>query len=212
MKTIIKLLLIFATSFAMAQSQSDVKTLDKGIFKIEYSEYYRSPLKVTYTLYHQKSVVNRVGAFYKEPGLITTTGKDYDHNVYDKGHMAPAETFSDSEAHMHATFTYANCALQHFELNRGLWKVLEMLERKISQHDSISVVNVVLFKKPLKKLPSGATVPSGFRKEITFIKEHKTRIFEFPNDETTKSIYDYCVNCTASEKKDECFYCDDIPK
>lgn len=208
MKNIVTFFFILISSFAFAQNlDTDVKIIDKGIYKIEYSEFYRSPLKVTYTLYHQKSKVDRVGGFYREPGVLTATSKDFENNVYDKGHMAPAETFSDTEAHMHLTFTYANCALQHFELNRGLWKVLEMIERSLSQTDSITVVNTVIFDKPYQKLPSGTYIPSKFRKEIIFIKENKSRIFEFPNNETTKSIYDYCLNCTVEEKTTKCFYC-----
>jgi len=212
MKKLIIFLFVTLSSLAAAQSPTDVKIIDKGIYKIEYSEYFRNPLKVTYTLYHQKSVVKRVGGFYKEPGVMTAGPKDFESNAYDKGHMAPAETFSDTDEHMHLTFTYANCAVQHYELNRGLWKVLEMLERMISQHDSITVVNTVVFVEPYQKLATGAFVPAKFRKEIIFVKDNKSRIFEFPNSATTKNIYDYCLNCTSAEKTTECFYCDDISK
>src|SRR6185369_17916031 len=71
MKKLIIFLFVTLSSLAAAQSPTDVKIIDKGIYKIEYSEYFRNPLKVTYTLYHQKSVVKRVGGFYKEPGVMT---------------------------------------------------------------------------------------------------------------------------------------------
>ena len=107
--------------------------------------------------------------------------------------MAPAETFSDSQEHIEATFTYANCALQNFQLNRGLWKVLEMKERQMSQIEKIKVINTVIFTKPFKKLASGTYIPSGFRKEIISVDTGKRMIYEFPNSETTHSIFDYQI-------------------
>lgn len=191
MKKIIPfLILIFASVFGYSQDQC--KEIDKKIYKVCYSEFFKNPLKVTYKLYKPKHNADRTGLnFTAEPGVITATNKDFQSNAYDKGHMCPAEDFSDSEEHLKLTFSYVNCAVQHFKLNRGLWKVLEMREREFAQEDSVMVINEVIFEKPYKKLATGAYVPSKFRKTIILIKQNSKEVYEFPNDETTHSIYDY---------------------
>jgi DNA/RNA endonuclease G (NUC1) len=195
MKNIFLILLLSLTTSSVAQTITDksVVKIDKGIYQVEYSEFFKNPLKVTYKIYNFKnnSDVERKGSFYKEEGIITANAKDFESNVYDKGHLAPAETFSNTHENMKKTFSYVNCALQHYRLNRGLWKILEQLERKISLSDSIKIINTVIFEKPYKQLVTGAYVPSKFRKEIIMLSTNKRMIYEFPNDETTHSIYDY---------------------
>lgn len=188
--------IFFTTSIvSFSQKETDVKIIDKGIYKVEYSEFFKSPLKVTYTIYKVKhNGVDRKGTFYKEPGVLTATNKDYENNPYDKGHMASAETFSDTDEHMHLTFSYVNSALQHYKLNRGTWKTLEFKEREWSQTDTLRVTNVVLFKKiddKYKTTAGGAVIPVGFRKEIYFVNAKKKMVFEFPNEEVDKNIYVY---------------------
>lgn len=189
MKKILALLLFLSIT---TLAEAPFKFIDKGIYQVEYSEFFKSPLKVTYKIYKfTNSETERKGSFYKEPGVITATAKDFESNVYDKGHMAPAETFSDTPENMKKTFSYVNCAVQHYKLNRGLWKVMEQLERRVSQSDSIKVINTIIFEKPYKQLATGAYVPSKFQKEIIFLTSNKRMIYVFPNDETTHSIFDY---------------------
>jgi len=190
-KLIISLLFSLCAFIVFAQKETDVKIIDKGIYKVEYSEYFKNPLKVSYTIFHTTSSVDRKGSFYNEPGVKTAGNKDFESNAYDKGHMAAAETFSDTDEHMHLTFSYANCALQHFKLNRGLWKILEAKEREWSQSDTLQVTNVIIFEKPYTQLATGAYVPAKFRKEIYFVNAKKKMVFEFPNTETTHNLYDY---------------------
>lgn len=188
MKKILFLILFFSiNSFAQTTT-----FINKGIYQVEYSEFFKNPLTVTYKIYNFKnSDVDRKGSFYKEDGVITATSKDFESNAYDKGHMAPAETFSDTPENMKKTFSYINCAVQHYKLNRGLWKILEKLERNFSQSDSIQVINTIIFEKPYKQLATGAYVPSKFKKEIIFLTTKKRMIYVFPNDETSHSIFDY---------------------
>lgn len=194
MKNLLTIILILFFSFAFGQKEGTYKLIDKKIYTVIYSEFFRSPITVTYKLYKPVHAAERTGMnFVAEKGLITATNKDFESNPYDKGHLAPAEDFADSEEHMKATFTYANCAVQHNKLNRGLWKVLEMKEREYAQSDSVKVINEVLFKIPYKKLSTGTYIPSGFRKTIIFLSTQKKLVYEFPNSETTHSIFDYEV-------------------
>lgn len=183
---ILILLLISATVF----SQNNV-IVDKKIYTVLYSQFYKNPLTVSYKLYKPKSNVDRVGSFYKEPGMITATDADYKDNVYDKGHMAAAETFSDTDQHMHLTFSYLNCAVQHYKLNRGVWKSLEEHERQWAYTDSLEVVNTVIFNQPLHQLKSGAYIPDYFEKKIKFLTTGIVRIYRFPNVEPVSKDIDY---------------------
>lgn len=191
MKKLFTILFLFSASVLFGQTEKDVKHIDKKIYTVEYSEFFENPLKVSYTIYKVTPKVDRKGSFYNEPGVKTAKNKDFESNAYDKGHMAAAETFSDTDEHMHLTFSYVNCALQHFKLNRGAWKMLEAKERQWSQDDTLKVDNIVIFDKPYKKLASGAYVPSRFQKVIYFVKAKKKMVFEFPNTEVENNIYEY---------------------
>ena len=46
--------------------------------------------------------------FYTEDDYHTSDNKDYYRNVWDKGHLAPAATFSDSRQNLKQTFSYLN--------------------------------------------------------------------------------------------------------
>ena len=112
---------------------------------------------------------------------MTSNNKDYENNVWDRGHLAPAAAFSCNREMLKETFTYLNCALQHEGLNRGPWKELERFERDLANFYEVSVHIAVLFDEDSEVLPTGATVPNGFRKTISF--DDKTVIFEFPNEQ-----------------------------
>jgi len=75
-------------------------------------------------------------------------------------------------------------------LLEGVWKELEAFERDLANFYEVKVRVEVYFSN--QKVPGGATIPSGFRKMITF--GGKQYVFVFPNEDTkgTKWI-DYLV-------------------
>ena len=81
---------------------------------------------------------------------------------------------------LYKTFTYLNSALQHQGLNRGVWKELEGFERDLANFYEVKVRVEVYFSN--QKVLGGATIPSGFRKIITF--GGKQYVFVFPNQDT----------------------------
>ena len=188
------ILIFIAISLAFQSSKN--KTIDKGIYISTYSETLRNPVKVTYSVYkfQGNDTITRTGMnFYSEPGIITASSKDFVGNNYDKGHLAPAETFSQSKERMKLTFSYVNCAVQHYQLNRGLWSKLENQERKWSQSDSLIVTVNIKFDKPAKKLPTGTAIPSEFVKTIKFYYTKKTKRYKFPNNECKGELSQYEV-------------------
>ncbi len=133
----IKLLIILLFPFAFLAQPN--LTIDKKYYKITYSQKLKQPLTVDYGIRTRECTATRSGMeFYAEKGVITSSNVDYANNEWDKGHMAPAADFCFSRDAMLSTFSYANSALQHYKLNRGVWKELEAAERVWAEKDSIT--------------------------------------------------------------------------
>jgi DNA/RNA endonuclease G (NUC1) len=179
-----RLIIVLFSILFFAFQQSDVRFFDKGIYKVWYSEKNRNPVKVQYSVYHYKDhpeVTRKNLNFYSEKGVKTASTKDFTGNDYDKGHLCPAETFSSTKENMKLTFSYLNCSVQYYELNRGLWNKLEHMERKWSENDSLIVTVELEFDEPVKKLPTGTSIPKAFKKTIVFYYGKKTEVYSFPN-------------------------------
>lgn len=186
-------LIVILSSFFITEKY---KVINKGIYISTYSEILKNPVKVTYSLYKcsPNDSVNRGSQnFYSEKGVITASSKDFTGNSYDKGHLAPCESFSDTKEHMKLTFSYVNCAVQNYQLNRGLWNKLENKERKWSQTDSLFVTIDVVFDKPVKKLPTGTAIPKEFIRTIKFTKAKKVVKYKFPNTECKGELDSYII-------------------
>jgi DNA/RNA endonuclease G (NUC1) len=104
--------------------------------------------------------------------------------------MAPAADFNCNAEMLKKTFSYLNCALQHQDLNRGLWRLLEAYERELANRGDVYVVINVHYDDA-EVLPTGATVPSGFTKKI-YLNGQLSECYYFPNSKPEKkSFSDY---------------------
>lgn len=165
------------------------------IFEIIYSEVLEQPLKVNYKVLCPNGTASRTGMdFYTNDTIKTSDDKDYINNKYDKGHMSPSADFNCSKEMMYKTFTYLNCALQHEDLNRGVWKFLELHERELSLKHKVVMVEIkCIFTKSSIKLPSGATIPDGFYKTIKY--DNVVEKYYFKNESPLKKTYlDYLIH------------------
>jgi endonuclease G len=188
----IKLLIILLFPFAFLAQPN--LTIDKKYYKITYSQKLKQPLTVDYGIRTRECTATRSGMeFYAEKGVITSSNVDYANNEWDKGHMAPAADFCYSRDAMLSTFSYANSALQHYKLNRGVWKELEAAERVWATKDSIIVHIDVIFDTNPAKTPGGAAIPKAFRKTITFYSTGKKLVYEFPNVPPTQPLPKYLI-------------------
>jgi endonuclease G len=169
--------------------QRDSVKIEGKIFRAVYSEKLQQPLIVLYDVNCSRGKASREGLdFYTVDSVKTSDDFDYKNNLYDKGHMAPAADFNCSMETLKQTFSYINCALQHQDLNRGMWEQLEEYERFLyRRYGTINVKIIVEFKKPLKKLKTGATVPSGFYKELYIVSRKQTMRFYMPNVKPTSN-------------------------
>lgn len=170
MKRILLILLLLLVNFnCLSQTLRDSVFVDKGIFKVVYSEKLEQPLRVNYKILCQNGQASRQGMdFYIEKEYKTSDDKDYENNIYDKGHCAPAADFNCDKETLYKTFTYLNCALQNQYLNRGTWRLLEIYERELAKKYSVEVEIKLIFSPNSIKLPSGATVPDAFLKIIKY--------------------------------------------
>lgn len=198
MKQSIKILSLLFLGFLFTSS-NDLKdvTISNKVFDVLYSQDLEQPLKLTYSSTNRPTNVNRGSMdFYTVAGIKTSDHHDYAKNIWDKGHLAPAATFSDNMENLKTTFSYLNCALQNQYLNRGEWRLLEEQERKWDDKEDLTVTVDVKFEgKPLV-LTSGATVPSGFIKHIYFNKSKKWECFYFHNEKPEKGWEEHKIKCT----------------
>ena len=177
-------------SFAQLRDSVHIKT---DIYEIVYSEVLQQPKWVKYVVLCPNGTASRKGMFfYTSPDIKTSDDNDYIKNIFDKGHMAPAADFNCNKEMLHKTFSYVNCALQNQILNRTTWKYLESYERELAKLDTVSVYIKVFFSNIV--LRTGATVPSGFYKEI---RTSKHRYCYYFKNEKPLSLYytKYKCNC-----------------
>jgi len=181
MRKIFVLLSFLLVSIVSFGQLPDVRVKNE-VFDVLYSQSLEQPLIIKYRSTNRPTNVNR-GAmdFYKEPNIKTSDADDYKANIYDKGHGAPAATFSDNEANLKQTFSYLNCFMQDQYLNRGEWRLLEEQERKWDDTENLTILIKAFFDTPAKRVPTGAAVPSHLQKHIYFEKSGKWKCFVFLN-------------------------------
>jgi len=160
----------------------DVRIKNK-VFEVLYSQSLEQPLVIKYRSLNRPTKVNRgTMDFYKEPNIKTSDADDYKANIYDKGHGAPAATFSDNMVNLKQTFSYLNCIMQDQYLNRGEWRMLEEQERKWDDSENLTVLIKTFFDTPVKKVATGAAIPSYLQKHIYFETQKKWKCYVFLNE------------------------------
>jgi len=181
MKKILVLLVgLFIASTSFSQDTIRIKN---NVFEVLYSQNLEQPVWIKYQSINRPTNVNRgTMDFYTEKGIKTSDGADYLKNIYDKGHGAPAATFSDNMENLKQTFSYLNCILQDQYLNRGEWRLLEEQERKWDDTENLTVLIKIFFDNPVKRLSTNAAIPSHLQKHIYFEKQKRWRCFVFLNE------------------------------
>jgi len=199
----IYLLLIFIIFSCDKNSQepldlqlSDDVMIQNAVFRISYNEFKEQPNWIEYTVRDFVKVADRGNMdFYTVSDVWTSDDNDYYKNEWDKGHMAPAGSFTDSWSNLAKTFSFVNCALQKDNLNRGEWRELEEQVRDWAR--DIGPVNVRIelkFSPESQVLQTGATVPDGFYKFLTF-SDNRKMCFYFQNTTTDKNWDKYEIVC-----------------
>jgi endonuclease G len=173
--------LLSLSSFSQKKLRDSIY-IKTDIFEVVYSEVLEQPKFVKYIVKCPNGTAPRTGMdFYVCDSIKTSDAKDYEKNPYDKGHLAPAADFNCDKETLYKTFTYLNCSLQQENLNRTTWRLLEVRERELAKtHKVVQVEIRCIFGPKSIKLPSGATVPTAYRK--TIIYDGKIEVYYFKNE------------------------------
>ena len=190
---------LFVTLTSFSQDTIRVKN---QVFEVLYSQTLESPLWLKYRSTNRPTNVNRgTMDFYTEKNIKTSDANDYAKNIYDKGHLAPAATFSDNMENLKQTFSYLNCMMQDQYQNRGEWRLLEEQERKWDDVEPLTVIIKVFFDKVPKRVPTNAAIPSHMQKHIYFEKSNKWRCFVFLNEKPKFKWSELEMICEPSDHK-----------
>ena len=203
-----KQLLTFVTIFFLYSCSADAQIIEpelrdeviieNGVFKVWYSEVKEQPTKLIYTSTNRPKNVDRGSMnFYTEGDVYTSNNADYYNNVWDKGHLAPAATYSDSMVNLKQTFSYLNCALQNQYLNRGEWRLLEEEEREWDDIENLTITVELEWNGDYEILPTGGHIPTHMIKTIYFETSGTCRKFRFPNEQPTMGWEEYEVDCDS---------------
>ena len=156
--------------------------VENNVFKVNYSETLEQPLWVIYTSENRpKNVARGSMNFYVDKEVCTSDNNDYYRNVWDKGHMAPAATFSDSYENLKLTFSYLNCSLQNQYLNRGEWRLLEEQEREWDDLENLTIKVIPVYSDQSERLPTNAVIPDAYHKHIKFENQGVIKCYFFLN-------------------------------
>jgi len=182
--------LVFLSCTAQDIDPTKLRTevvIENKVFKVWYNEVFEQPMKLVYSSTNRPKGVDRGSMdFHTEKNVHTSDKNDYYRNIYDKGHLAPAATFSDVYENLYITFSYLNCALQDQYLNRGEWRLLEEEERKWDDNENLTVTVELIFSDGHTILPTGGHVPTRMVKHIYFTKTGLYKCFDFPNEKPSK--------------------------
>ena len=133
----------------------------------------------------------RKNNFKEDPIILTESAQliDYKSSGYDRGHLAPAATFIDSQKEMDESFYMSNMSPQHPSFNRGVWKRLEEYERKVAmEKDTVYVICGPILSGDLKTIgPNKVSVPELYFK-IIYYKDFRV-CFILNNEKSSEPLY-----------------------
>lgn len=138
------ILFLFLSNFCFTQKFDYV--VHNNVYVSYFSDSLKIPVVVTYKLYKVDGFCNRKNMKFINDiiNLKTATKQDYYMSGFDEGHLCPAADQGGNCLNEEKTFRYYNCVPQTPDLNRKIWLSYEVLERHLSQSDSILVLNIII--------------------------------------------------------------------
>ena len=119
---------------------------------------------------------------------------------YDRGHLAPAATFVDSQKEMDESFYMSNMSPQDPSFNRGIWKKLENYERRMAmEKDTVYVICGGILTDGLKTIgPNKVSVPKFYYKII--YTDTWVMCFLLKNEKSNEPLYIYNQTLTVIQQ------------
>jgi endonuclease G len=199
MKNIFLVIGLLFGSIVYGQNLPRIEDLDDQIiyhhgFTLSYNETCEQPNWVLYQVTKEdleNKVAKRKNNFKADPTILTESSQliDYKSSGYDRGHLAPAATFIDSQKEMDESFYMSNMSPQNPSFNRGVWKRLEEYERKMAmEKDSVWVIYGPILTKDLKTIGvNEVCVPELYYKII--YTEGFIMCFILKNEKSSEPLY-----------------------
>lgn len=174
-------------------------------YTLSYNETHEQPNWVKYMVTKtdlENEVAKRKNNF-KEDTLIPTGSaqlEDYKGSGYDRGHLAPAATFVDSQKEMDESFYMSNMSPQDPSFNRGVWKKIETYERQMAiEKDTVYVICGGVLTDDLKTIgPNKVSVPTFFYK-IIYTKDWVICFF-LRNEKSNEPLYTFTQELIVIEE------------
>ncbi len=166
-------------------------------FTVGYSDQRKNPIWVSYRLFKVKDPASpeRPNRFKTDDRTMAKVKhEDYNYCGYDRGHMAPNYAIATryGKIAQQQTFLMSNVCPQKPQLNRGIWKRIELLNANVyaNELDEIWVVTGPIFNSWKQHLSSGVEIPTGFYKIIVDEVNGRPRMLPFiipQNDYTSRT-------------------------
>ncbi len=129
--------------------------------------------------------LSREGKSFRKDIMVPDSSSPaaYEASGYDRGHMVPANDMEFNELVLTETFLTSNIVPQNPKVNRGVWKDVETLVRKLGRTNELVVVTGPVYEKGSKRrtLMDGTVVPDAMFKIVHCPKERWTIAFVVPN-------------------------------
>jgi endonuclease G, mitochondrial len=202
MKLLLALLTILPWAWALdlspigAPQGGSCTVMDRTYYVICYQPEWKIPEWVAEYVTREQLLapaVPRKDAFRSDPDVPAGRAElsDYQGSGYDRGHQAPAGDFRYSVEAMRATFLLSNMAPQRPEMNRVIWRDLEIAVRSLIAHEGdawiitgpVGVLSGVIgggyWDPPVTIGAHQVAVPGGFFKAV--LCNSKAYVFIVPN-------------------------------
>ena len=188
-------------------AKADLVLLRPG-FALGYSHKRRQAIWVSYQLTAEqlkKRRVRRMNSFMADPAIsmAPVQPEEYRATGFDRGHLVPAADMAHDQLPMRHSFFMSNISPQLPGCNRGVWKRIETMTRKIAaKEQTILVICGPLFpESPQMMLNTDIPIPSGFFKVILDLTPPMKMIgFIVPNRSARNHLKSFVVTVDQVEE------------
>ncbi len=206
--------LIALTSFGQSKLEIPISPYNDEVvhhsaYSLGYCEEHEQARWVAYelTATEVSGTYKRKDNFRTDPNVSTQSASlaDYRGSGYDRGHLAPAADMKLTSTYMSESFFMSNMSPQDAGFNRGIWKNLEEVVRKMAVgSQSVYVVTGGIFTSSLGTIGSNqVTIPKYYFKVVLdyTAPEFKAIGFILPNEPSSKPLSSYAVSVDAVESR-----------
>lgn len=178
---------------ADAVSGGRIRRLENRGYTVGYSDTIQNPLWVAYRIFDLPKLQAGERKSYfpiDQRTRAEVSHDDYTHSGYDRGHMAPnygIATRYGREAQLE-TYLMSNIIPQNPEVNRYIWKDLEMrvAKRYGRYFREVWVITGPVFEGRIRRLDSGVPIPTAYYKIIVDENGDHLRALAFLVDEKSR--------------------------